>query len=259
MVPNDSEDLSTASARPERRMGRAAAWFALAIGAVCAAAALSAGPGYRIQLWSLSEGFTLLRWATFGAVAGAIVALLALGLTWLARVPRGRVIAAAALLLNLLVATPPLVLYRQAQGLPKIHDISTDTADPPAFVAVLPLRQGARNPVEYRADTAVQQKIGYPDIAPLRLDLPPAEAFARAERAARAMGWKVVAVVPDALRIEATATTLFFGFKDDVVIRIRPQGQGSVVDVRSLSRIGGSDVGANAARIRSFLGKLGAR
>ena len=258
MVPNDSEDLTTASARPERRLGRAAARFALAIGALCAAVALSAGPGYRMQLWSLSDGFTLLRWATFGAIAGAVVALLVLGLTWLARVPRGRVIAAAALVLNLLVAAPPLVLYRQAQGLPKIHDISTDTADPPAFVAVLPLRQGARNPVEYRADTAAQQRIGYPDIAPLRLDVPPAEAFARAERAARAMGWEVVAVVPSALRIEATATTLLFGFKDDVVIRIRPQGQGSLVDVRSLSRIGGSDVGANAARIRSFLGKLGA-
>ena len=258
MVPDDSEDQTTASARPERRLGRAAARFALAIGALCAAVALSAGPGYRMQLWSLSDGFTLLRRATFGAIAGAVVALLVLGLTWLARVPRGRVIAAAALVLNLLVAAPPLVLYRQAQGLPKIHDISTDTADPPAFVAVLPLRQGARNPVEYRADTAAQQRIGYPDIAPLRLDVPPAEAFARAERAARAMGWEVVAVVPSALRIEATATTLLFGFKDDVVIRIRPQGQGSLVDVRSLSRIGGSDVGANAARIRSFLGKLGA-
>ena len=248
-------------AAPERRFARVAAlaaWIALACAIACAVAALAAGPGYRMQLWSLSEGFTLLRWATFGAIAGAVVALLALGLTWLARVPRGRVIAAAALLLNLLVATPPLVLYRQAQSLPKIHDISTDTADPPAFVAVLPLRQGARNPVEYRADTAAQQRIGYPDIAPLQLAVPPAEAFARAERAARAMGWQIVAVEPSALRIEATATTLLFGFKDDVVIRIRPHGEGSLVDMRSLSRIGGSDVGANAKRIRSFLGKLGA-
>ena len=258
MAPNDSEDLSTANARPERRLGRAAAGFALAIGAVCAVAALSAGPGYRMQLWSLSDGFTLLRWSTLGAIAGAVVALLVLGLTWLVRVPRGRALAGASLVLNLLVAAPPLYLYRQAQGLPKIHDISTDTADPPAFVAVLPLRQGARNPVDYRVETAAQQRLGYPDIVPLRLDAPPAEAFVRAERAARAMGWEVVAVVPEALRIEATATTLLFGFKDDIVIRIRPQGQGSLVDVRSLSRIGGSDVGANAARIRSFFGKLGA-
>ena len=147
---------------------------------------------------------------------------------------------------------------RQAQRLPKIHDISTDTDDPPAFVAVLPLRQGARNAVDYRPDTAAQQKLGYPDIAPLRLELPPAQAFERAERAARAMGWQIVAVAPDALRIEATDTTLFFGFKDDIVIRVRPHAQGSIVDVRSLSRIGGSDIGANAQRIRGFLKKLAA-
>ena len=102
----------------------------------------------------------------------------------------------------------------------------------------------------------MQQKRGYPDIAPLRLDVPPAQAFERAERAARAMGWDIVNVAPDALRIEATDTTLFFGFKDDVVVRVRPQGQGSIVDVRSLSRIGGSDIGANAKRVRSFLNKL---
>ena len=88
------------------------------------------------------------------------------------------------------------------------------------------------------------------------LGVPPAQAFERAERTARAMGWQIVAAVPDALRIEATDTTLLFGFKDDVVIRIRPSGQGSVVDVRSLSRIGGSDIGTNARRVRRFLDRL---
>ena len=247
-----------ATERNAVRAGAVFAWIALAIGALCAAAALLAGPGYRMQLWSLTVGFLLLRWATMGALGGAVAALLAGGLLALARGRRGRAMAAAALVVNVLAAAPPLYLYTQAQGLPKIHDISTDTADPPAFVAVLPLRQGARNPVAYRPDTAVQQKRGYPDIAPLRLDVAPAEASARAERAARSMGWEVVAVAPDALRIEATATTRFFGFKDDVVIRIRPQGQGSLVDVRSLSRIGGSDVGANAKRVRAFLAKLAA-
>jgi uncharacterized protein (DUF1499 family) len=242
-----------------KRLPRIGAWLAalaLALGALSAAAALLGGLGYRQQWWSLSEGFAGLRWATFGALGGAGAALLALGLLAWARARRGRAMAVVAVLLNLLVAVPPLHLYRQAQGLPKIHDISTDTADPPAFVAVLPLREGARNPVAYHPDKASQQRRGYPDIAPLQLALAPAEAFARAERAARAMGWQIVAVAPDAMRIEATAATLFFGFKDDVVIRIRPQGAGSVVDVRSLSRIGGSDVGANAARIRSFLARL---
>jgi len=238
------------------RAGAALARLALALGLTAAAAALLAGPAYRLELLSLGAGFLTLRWATIGAMAGAAAAVLAWGLLSRPRATRGRAVAGAALVVNALVAAPPLYLYGQAQSLPKIHDVSTDTDDPPEFVAVLPLRQGARNPVDYPPDTAAQQKRGYPDIAPLRLDVPPAQAFERAERAARAMGWQIVAVAPDALRIEATATTLFFGFKDDVVIRVRPQAQGSIVDVRSLSRIGGSDIGANAKRIRSFLDRL---
>ncbi len=235
--------------------------LALASGLLCAAGALLAGPAYRIEWLALGAAFELLRWATYGALGGAAVALLAWVALTLARATRGRAIAAAALALNAAVAGPPLYLYRQAQALPNIHDISTDTTEPPAFVAMLPLRKNARNPVEYRAETAAQQRLGYPDIAPLLLPVPPDQAFARAERTARSMGWEIVATAPDALRIEATATTLFFGFKDDVVIRIRPQAanaQGSIVDVRSLSRIGGSDVGANAQRVRKFLAQLAA-
>jgi uncharacterized protein (DUF1499 family) len=160
--------------------------------------------------------------------------------------------------LNAVVAGPPLYMVWQLQSLPRIHDISTDTDDPPNFVAVAPLRKDARNPLDYKPETAAQQKRGYPDIAPLRLDAAPSQSFARAERAARAMGWEIVSVAPNDLRIEATDTTLLFGFKDDVVIRIRPQAQGSVVDVRSLSRVGGSDFGANAKRVRAFLNKVAA-
>ena len=238
------------------RAGAACAWFALTFGVASALAALLAGLGYRTQLWGLSSGFLVMRWAVYVALASATVSLVALGLLTLARAARGRALAALALAVSLLVACPPLVLYQRAQSLPKIHDISTDTADPPRFVAVLPLRQGARNPADYAPGTAAQQKIGYPDIAPLRLDLPPAQAFARAERAARSMGWQIVEVAPDALRIEATDTTLLFGFKDDVVIRVRPHAQGSVVDVRSLSRIGGSDLGTNAKRVRAYLNEV---
>jgi uncharacterized protein (DUF1499 family) len=240
------------------RAGVALAWLAMAVGVIAAAAALLSGPSYRLQWLSLAFAFQVLRWATFGAIAGAATALLAWVLLASGHARRGRMVATASFLLSVLVAVPPLYLYEQAQRLPKIHDISTDTDDPPAFVAVLPLRQGARNPVDYRPDTAAQQKLGYPDIAPARLELLPAKAFERAERAARAMGWQIVTVAPDALRIEATDTTLFFAFKDDIVIRVRPSAQGSVVDMRSLSRVGGSDVGANAKRVRAFLGKLAA-
>ena len=239
-------------------MTRACCWIALALAATCGVAALSAGPAYRGGVLPLGSSFLVLRWATIGALTGAVVALLSAGLLARAREMRGLALALSALLLSALVAAPPLWWSAQAQRLPKIHDISTDTEDPPAFVAVLPLRQGARNGVDYPPETAAQQRRGYPDIAPLLLEVPPAVAFERAERAARAMGWQIVSIAPDALRIEATATTLFFGFKDDVVVRVRPQAQGSIVDVRSLSRIGGSDIGANARRVRGFLDRLAA-
>ena len=153
----------------------------------------------------------------------------------------------------------PFALRRVAQSVPPIHDISTDTADPPIFVAVLPRRAGAANPVEYGGETiAAQQRKAYPDVQPLHLPAPPPQAFERALGAARAMGWEIVDAQPGEGRIEATATTAWFGFKDDVVVRIRPAAGGSVVDVRSLSRVGRSDLGANAKRIRSYLERLSA-
>ena len=135
-----------------------------------------------------------------------------------------------------------------------IHDVSTDRDNPPQFVAVLPLRAAAKaaNSTDYDAKTAELQKETYPDIGPLHLDVPPAQAFDRAAAAAREMKWDIVATDPAQGRIEATATTFWFGFKDDVVVRIAADGSGSRVDVRSLSRIGKSDVGANAKRVRDI-------
>ena len=253
--------MTITNPNPQRGLSRASgvlAWLALTIGTVSAAGALLAGPAYRMQWVSLAAGFLTLRWATYFAIAAAITSTLALFLLTLLRAPKGRVTAGMALVISVLVAAPPVYLYNQAQRVPKIHDISTDIDDPPLFVDVLPLRRGARNPVDYKPETGALQKSGYPDIVPLRLELPPAQAFARAEGTARAMGWQIVTVNLDALRIEATDTTLLFGFKDDIVIRVRPQAQGSLVDVRSLSRIGGSDIGTNARRVRVFLKKLAA-
>jgi len=121
---------------------------------------------------------------------------------------------------------------------------------------VLPARQGAENKTDYSPQTAEQQKEGYPDIAPARLEVPPPAAFERALAAARAMRWDIVAADPAQGRIEATATTLLFGFKDDVVVRVTSDGAGSRVDVRSLSRVGRSDFGTNAKRVRAYLRAL---
>jgi uncharacterized protein (DUF1499 family) len=140
---------------------------------------------------------------------------------------------------------------------PRIHDITTDTDHPPAFVAVLPLRATAPNTTDYGGpEVAAQQRSAYPDIQPALLELPPTQAFQRALAAARAMGWTIVAADSTAGRIEATATTFWYGFKDDVVIRLTPSDRGTRVDVRSESRVGGSDIGTNARRIRVYLTKL---
>jgi uncharacterized protein (DUF1499 family) len=248
---------NTSAANRRAQIGAALARLAFAVGLVCGAAALLGGPGYRMELLSLSAGIQTIRWAATIAVAGAVLALVAAALLWGSSARRA-LLPLAALVINLLVAGPPLYMYREAQRLPHIHDVSTDTEHPPQFVAVLPLRKGAPNPVDYKPETAKQQKAGYPEIAPLMLDLAPAQAFERAERAARAMGWDIVAVAPQDLRIEATDTTLLFGFKDDVVIRVTPQARGSVIDVRSLSRVGGSDLGVNAKRVLAFMRKLSA-
>jgi uncharacterized protein (DUF1499 family) len=140
---------------------------------------------------------------------------------------------------------------------PPIHDVTTDPDDPPRFVAVLPLRREAPNSAEYAGPTlAAQQRAGYPDLAPVHLADPPPQAFARAVAAARSLGWQIVAAAPAEGRLEATDRTRWFGFRDDVVVRVLPEAGGSRVDVRSVSRVGRSDLGTNARRIRRFLEAL---
>jgi len=212
---------------------------------------LAAGPGTRAGLWHFRTGLGFLRWVYYGGVASALVGLLGLILGG------ARGIAAAAFVLGVGALAVPITFRRTVASVPRIHDITTDTQDPPAFEAVVPRRAGVENPPEYDGpEVAAQQHAAYPDLHPLVLSDPPARAFERAAGAVKALGWEVVAATPEKGTIEATETTLWFGFKDDVVIRIRPEGAGSRVDVRSKSRVGKSDLGANAARIRRFAAAL---
>ena len=215
---------------------------------------IAAGPGTRFGLWHFRTGFQLLRWGAYLGIAGA-----GLGLVSLLWRPSGSRLwrPLLAIALGAIATAVPWRWMEQARRVPPIHDITTDTERPPTFVAVLPLRAEASNPAAYGGEAiAAQQRSGYPDIAPLRLEQPPAAAFARALAAAREMGWEIVAADSAAGRIEATATTAWFGFKDDVVVRVAAEGSGSRVDVRSVSRVGLSDVGANAERIRDYLARL---
>jgi uncharacterized protein (DUF1499 family) len=219
---------------------------------------LAAGPGTRFGLWDFRTGFGLLRWGAYAGLAAVAVAVL---LLIIRPQPAGVVPLILGGLFGLGAAFVPWRLMQQARRVPPIHDITTDLERPPKFVAVLPLREGAPNPATYGgSEVADAQRRSYPDIKPLMLNVPPATAYNRAlASAVHGMGWQLVAADSTAGRIEATATTPWFGFKDDVVILIRPDGSGSRIDVRSVSRVGRSDLGVNAQRIRTYLADVASR
>jgi hypothetical protein len=226
---------------------------------VAAAAAvvllLASGPGTRLGLWSFIVAFELLKWATYiGLFAGAC-ALVQLAIPAIRRSAARPLI--LAVLLGAVAAAPPLYLLHMANTLPPIHDITTDTEDAPRFEVLMLARAQSPNKAGYGGEkVADEQKRGYPDIVPFVSSQPPAQAFARALDAARAEGWEIASSDPAKGRIEATATTPWFGFKDDIVIRVRPADGGSRIDVRSASRVGESDIGENAKRVRRYLARL---
>jgi uncharacterized protein (DUF1499 family) len=229
----------------------------MSLAVVALALVLASGPGTRAEMWTWQAGIAMLRWATYIGIAaglGALILIVALA------VPSLRVrawVPVAALAIAAAAIAPPLMLLSKAKQVPRIHDISTDLADPPAFVALMEARKAAPNGFAHGGPAvAEEQRRGYPDVKPLVVKTPPAETMQRAIDAARSMGWQVAATDAAAGRLEATHTTRWFGFKDDVIVRIRPEGTGSRVDVRSVSRVGLSDLGANADRIRGFLAKL---
>ena len=236
------------------RLAKCLAATGVGLGLVAGLALLASGPGTRLGLWHFSVGFALLRWgAQIGAVAGGL-SLLALVLSLAGQRRAVALIALVGVLVGGSAFLLPWTFGRQARSVPPIHDVTTDPDDPPAFVALVPARQGAPNGVVYGGPAvAALQRAGYPDLAPLDLPAPPDQAFQRVEAAARSLGWTVLAAQPAEGRLEATATTPWFGFRDDVVVRVRPRDGGSRIDVRSVSRVGRSDLGANAARIRRFL------
>ena len=226
---------------------------------VAGAAGIILSPlGFRLGLWDVPFALReLLKYATYAALAGLALCIVGLLLAKLATPPISVGRAVAGLIISGLFAGYVVVQYNKVQSLPYIHDITTDTTNPPAFVALADARKAAPNGLDYKgAEIAEKQKQAYPDIGPMPSNLTPAELFVKAEAAARAAGWDIAAADVQAGRIEATWTSLIYGFKDDMVIRITPAAAGSQLDMRSMSRMGLSDVGMNAKRIREFVASL---
>ena len=205
------------------------------------------GPGTRFGIWSLRIGVGLFGGALLLGLAAAGAAVVGLAMPPLRAGSIGVLV--AGFLMGAASAAVPLDSLHRIMTVPYINDITTDTEHPPQFAS----------PKTYPTYFGELQQIGYPDLRPLELAAPPTQAFARAAKIAADLGWEVTTLDERAGRIEAVVTTRWFGFKDDVVIRITPTATGSRVDMRSKSRFGRSDLGTNAHRIQDFLAALDAR
>jgi hypothetical protein len=254
-----------------------AARFSLCAFVVALAISLAASWGTRLAFWNYETGFEILA----PGVGVGLIALLA-GAFWLASALRnnnslGWRWGFAGLIGAMLLLYAPLSVARRAYEAPPIHDISTDVEYAPPFVKLLPLRKGATNGPEYDGPKKVVlkgkittvaelQKKAYPDIKTLGALLnphgdpkigPKAILFWRAFERAKSMGWNIVSFDEKTGMIEATDTTLWFGFTDDIAIRVQQAGTlGARLDIRSKSRIGTLDYGRNAERVRKYLKSL---
>jgi uncharacterized protein (DUF1499 family) len=180
------------------------------------------------------------------AIAGLLLGLLGLYLTRAGSGLGGRGFAWTAVGCGAAAALILVLALRPGAGLPAINDITTDPDDPPRFSAT-------ERDTSYPAERfAPQQRAAYPDLAPIRVSSEPGEALALARETAESLGWEIVSIDPEAGLLEAREVSRIFRFVDDIAVRVRPMQAGAVIDVRSRSRDGRGDLGANARRIRAF-------
>ncbi len=240
------------------KKGLSLSFAALGLAGIALFVMVSSGLGTRLGLWQFRTGFAILKYGGYLEVAALLLSLAATVTSVKRGLLLGVLLAVTGSCISVVSITVPLTWKHAASSLPRIHDITTDTVSPPGFVAIAPLRKNAPNPTEYGGiEIATKQRQAYPEIKTLVMDLPQEQAFAKAVDVAHEMGWKIAAADAAQGRIEATDTTFWFGFKDDIVVRIAPAGNRSLLDVRSVSRVGISDVGTNAKRIRAYLKKMG--
>ena len=255
----------------------------IAIGLALAIAV--AGPGTRLGLWDYGTGLSLIRNVSapkeiFSGVALPplfTAAALALILGLVAAFMKQRGAAAFGVIAALLAGgagVVPLKMKAAFEGNPFIHEVTTDFENPPAIVAAA--NEPRKNPADYRGMDKVPndpkglivadaQRLAFPDIAPILAEADLATSTAVAKDVVTAMGMKILAdgpaddVAGGGWRIEAVATSTWFGFKDDFIVRLTPIEDGRTkIDLRSKSRVGGSDLGANAARVREFMKRFNA-
>ncbi|WP_197919119.1 DUF1499 domain-containing protein [Thiosulfatihalobacter marinus] len=229
------------------RLGWGAVLFGLASILLLAASAL----GYRQDWWPVLRALDVASWGAWAAIAGAALAMAALCLG-LARGRSGGGIAVLGLVLSLPVLIAAGAWQYATLTTPPINDISTDTEDPPVFWFTA-------TPSDYPAQNAEPQRAAYPDVRPLETPVSADEAFAAALALVEERGWEVLSADPAESQIEAIARSRVFGFEDEVAIRFSETDTGTRIDMRSRSRLGQIDRGANARRIEAYLADLETR
>ena len=212
------------------------------------------GPLYKYGVVDLGTAFTGFKFGVFAGIAALILLVLQI-LFKRKTVTFGSTI--MALLLSTIAIAIPLSMLNKGKSVPPIHDISTDLVNPPEFVAIAPLRADAPNPVEYAGvEVATQQRAAYPELQTLNYTQSKSELVEATKQVIDHLGWQLVNIDADQGIVEATDRTMWFGFKDDVIVRITDKGSERLVDIRSKSRVGGSDLGKNAERIHGFIEEL---
>lgn len=266
---NASTEQQNTSSTVTAKVVTAVAILALVAGIALGVYALFAALGVWFGMWDFRTGFNMLRTANTSATWIALLGLVATVAVYfaarrmgLANTMRLTGFAAIGTLAAALTYIVPQT-YSPADGTPAIHDITTDTDNPPQYIAIAPLRADAPNNMIYgqqanwdKERMAAAQREAYPDIVPQVFNESKEALFNRTLAAVNALGWEVIAQDLNTGRIEATDTTFWFRFKDDVVIEISESTQGAVLNARSLSRVGTSDVGKNAARLRELFARL---
>lgn len=227
--------------------------FVFIVGLIGLAALPVGALGHRFGLWGVDTGSALVF---SGIVLATIVLVLGIATLVFARMrprPVERTPALIGLAASVLVLGLMGAQYAKAVTMPLINDVATDRDDPPAFEHLAVSSVPGANLLQYTEEEARVQSEGYPDLAGIQVADSVGESFAKAIALARALGWEVVNEDAGAGLIEATDTTFWFGHTDDVAIRVREVGNETVVDLRSVSRVGLADLGTNAERIQTYL------
>ncbi len=228
--------------------------------AVAALVGLVIAPlGYKQGWWDYDYALlTVIKYAAFTAAAAVLLGVMGLGHTWFGGNRRGMPLALLAIIIAVGTLITPVKQLQKFRSLPVIHDISTDSQNPPAFEASVAVRgNNTANSTAYAGDElAKAQSCAYDSLAPLRTGKDPETVFPIALELIKQQGWELLAADSRRGRIEAVDQSRWFGFKDDIVLRVARSEAGSTIDMRSSSRVGKSDLGVNAERVEAFLSKL---